>query len=102
MSEKTQVILQSPSFKKLLKARAKVRIIMTALSLFSYAFFVGGIVLYRDWFASPVIEGSSIPIGIPATVLVICLMVLLQYLYIKLSENYLDVLQKKARKDLSL
>jgi uncharacterized membrane protein (DUF485 family) len=75
---------------------------MTLLSLSSYAFFVGGIVLYKDWFASPIVDGSSIPVGIPATILVIIFMVTLQYIYTKISDDYLDVLQAKVKKELSL
>jgi uncharacterized membrane protein (DUF485 family) len=102
MSYSTQEILQSPSFLALLKARRNVRITMTLLSLSSYAFFVGGIVLYKDWFASSIVDGSSIPVGIPATILVIIFMVTLQYIYTKISDDYLDVLQAKVKKELSL
>ena len=102
MPRSTAEILESASFKALLKARRKTRITMTLLLLFSYSFFVGGIVLYQDWFASPISEGSAIPVGIPATILVIIIMVVLQYVYTTISERYLDVLQEKAKQELSL
>ncbi|ASP48224.1 DUF485 domain-containing protein [Cognaticolwellia beringensis] len=102
MPHSTAEILQSSSFQALLRARRRVRITMTLLLLLSYSFFIGGMVLYQDWFASPISADSSIPIGIPATVLVLITMVILQYVYTTVSERYLDVLQKKARKELSL
>lgn len=102
MSHSTATILQSPSFKKLLRARRNVRVTMTLLLLASYSFFIGGMVLYQDWFASPIVAGSSIPVGIPATLFVLFSMVVLQYAYTFISDRYLDVLQDKARKELSL
>lgn len=102
MPHSTDEILQSPSFQALLRARRRVRITMTLLLLISYAFFIGGMVLYQDWFASPISAESSIPIGIPATVLVLITMVVLQYIYTTISERYLDVLQETAKKELSL
>mgnify|MGYP000053008278 CR=1 FL=1 len=102
MAKSTTEILTSPSVKALLKARRNTRIIMTLLLLCSYAFFVGGMVLYQDWFAQPISANSAIPIGIPATVLVLVTMVALQYVYTSFSEKYLDLLQAKAKKELSL
>jgi uncharacterized membrane protein (DUF485 family) len=75
---------------------------MTLLQLLSYSFFVGGMVLYQSWFSSPISEGSSIPIGIPATIFVLVVMVILQFVYTTISERYLDVLQAKVKQELSL
>lgn len=99
MGKSTEAILHSPSFQKLLHARKITRIVLTLLSIFSYTFFVGGIVFYKDWFASPISLHSSIPIGIPVTILVILSMVVLQLVYLKISEKRLDILQEDARKE---
>jgi len=102
MTHSTAQIMQAPAFKALLKARKNVRVVMTLLLLANYSFFIGGMVFYQDWFASPISQGSSIPVGIPATIFVLFAMVVLQYIYTAISERYLDVLQAKAKNEVSL
>lgn len=97
----TEAVLKSSSFAVLVRKRNKVRFLLTMISLLFYGFFVGGIAVYNEWFAEPLIEGSRIPIGIYATVLVIVVMVLLEWLYVFISEKTLDPMQAQVKKELA-
>ena len=85
---------KSPSFIRLVKLRSKVRFGLALLVLAAHAFFVGGIAFYREFFARPFYEGGTITIGIVATVCVIVAMIVLEWVYILISEKWLDPLQK--------
>lgn len=94
--------LQSNEFIALLNARRITRVVMTLLLFINYAFFIAGLSVFSEWFAQPIAEGSAIPNGIPATIIVLINMVVLQYLYTAISERYLDKLQEIAKEELSL
>ncbi len=94
ISAKTIVV--SDRFTHLLKTRNLIRSTLTVLVLASHAFFVGGIVFYSKWFAEPISETSTIPKGIIYTILVIVSMVLLEYIYILLSDKVIDPLQDEV------
>ena len=76
--------------------RSRVRFTLAALLIATHAFFVGGIAFYRDFFARPVSEGSTLTIGIIAAVGVIVTMILLEWAYIFISEKWLDPMQQKV------
>ena len=84
----------NPSFRRLVSLRSKVRFILAFLVIASHAFFVGGIAFYRDWFAKPISVDSTMTVGIVATVVVIVLMIFLEFVYILISDKWLDPMQK--------
>ncbi|MFT5611861.1 MAG: uncharacterized membrane protein (DUF485 family) [Arenicella sp.] len=73
-----------------------MRFTLTAMLVAVHAFFVGGIAFYRDFFAQPVAPGATLTIGIVATVAVILVMILLEWIYIFISEKWLDPMQKSV------
>ena len=88
----------SPSFRRLVSLRNKVRFTLAALVVATHAFFVGGIAFYRDLFAQPISEGGTMTVGIVATVAVIVTMLLLEWVYIIISSKWLDPMQKEVAK----
>lgn len=86
----------NPAFIKLLKLRSRVRFTLTALLVGAHAFFVGGIAFYRDFFAQPISEGSTVTIGIVAAVVVIVTMIVLEWTYIFIGDKWLDPMQEKV------
>lgn len=85
------------SFRRLVSLRGKVRFILAFLVLACHAFFVGGIAFYRDLFATPVQAGSTMTFGILATVGVIVAMIFLEFIYILISDKWLDPLQMEIK-----
>lgn len=100
MKKSISETLCSEKFITLLNARRNIRLAMSLLLFANYAFFIGGLSIFSDWFAQPISADSVIPIGIPATIIVLVNMVVLQYLYTEISERYLDKLQVTAKKEL--
>ena len=94
--DKIAAVLSSESFKTLVRVRNTIRFTLSFLVLASHVFFVGGIAFYNQWFGSPWSSGSSIPVGIVATAVIIVIMVALEYVYIKISDRMIDPLQHKA------
>ena len=92
----TQIVRNSKQFHQLLIARNSIRYILTTLVIAIHGFFIGGIAFYNEWFGQPYKENSIIPNGIYFTVLVIILMVLLEFVYILLSEKKIQKLQDKV------
>ncbi|MDE0841115.1 MAG: DUF485 domain-containing protein [Porticoccaceae bacterium] len=86
-------ILSSKRFKRLVQQRNRMRFRLALMALALHGFFIGGLVLYTDWFAERVVESSSLPVGILAAVFVIVLMVVSQGFYIWYSEKHFDPLQ---------
>lgn len=95
-NDQVTAILSSESFKTLVRVRNTVRFILSFLVLACHAFFVGGIAFYNQWFGSPWSVGSSIPQGIIVTVAIIVIMIVLEYIYIKISDRVIDPLQHRA------
>lgn len=89
-------------FKRLVRLRSNVRFTLSALLIAVHAFFVGGIAFYRDLFAQPVAEGSTMTIGIVATVAVIVTMILLEWVYIFIGYKWLDPMQKLVVQSIKL
>jgi uncharacterized membrane protein (DUF485 family) len=89
------------SFIKLVTLRSRVRFTLTAMLIGVHAFFVGGIAFYRDFFAQPVTQGGTLTIGIVATVAVIVTMIILEWVYIFISEKWLDPMQKSVVQDIA-
>ncbi|MBL4673982.1 MAG: DUF485 domain-containing protein [Arenicella sp.] len=90
------ILNSNPAFRKLLKLRSRVRFTLAALLVLVHAFFVGGIAFYNDLFARPLQDGGTLTIGILAAVVVIIAMVLLEWVYIFISEKWLDPMQQKV------
>ncbi len=95
-SDIVKATLSSGAFKQLVKIRNTVRFILSFMLLACYMFFVGGIAFYNQWFGMPWRDGSSIPIGIIAAVVIIVTMVLLELIYIIISVKWLASLQDNA------
>ena len=91
----------TPAFQRLVSQRNKIRFTLAVLVLLTHAFFVGGIAFYRGFFAQPISEGSTMTVGIVATVAVIVTMIVLEWVYILVSEKHLDPMQKSVAKELS-
>ena len=87
-------------FRKLVGLRSKVRFGLAFLLIAAHAYFVGGIAFYRDLFARPLSEGGTVTFGILVTVCVIVAMILLELVYILISDKHLDPLQKKVIEEL--
>jgi uncharacterized membrane protein (DUF485 family) len=88
------ILNSNPAFINLLKLRSRVRFTLAALVIAIHAFFVGGIAFYNEFFARPVNEGGTLTIGIVAAVVVIVTMVMLEWVYIFISEKWLDPMQQ--------
>lgn len=88
------------AFQNLVKLRSRVRFGLAFLLIATHAFFVGGIAFYRDFFAQPMAPGSTITVGILVTVGVIVAMIVLELIYILISEKYLDPLQQQVAHEL--
>lgn len=88
------VILSSAVFKKLLRYRNVARFSLSIMVFVCHAFFVGGIAFYQDFFARPVSSGATITVGIVCAVLVLLAMMVLEFIYIVVSEKILDPLQQ--------
>ena len=89
-------ILASDSFRRLLRGRNRIRYFLSCLVIAIHAFFIGGIAFYNEWFAQPYKEDSIIPNGIIFTVLVILAMLALEFIYIFVSDNKLENIQKQV------
>ena len=98
-SREVSRIVQSDQFQKLSKLRNKIRFTLSALTIASHAFFVGGIAFYSAWFAEPISKSSSIPKGILYAVLVILFMLFLELVYIYLDKKTISPLQRKANNE---
>lgn len=95
-NDEHQAILLSSQFQRLLRIRTRLRYFLTSMVLLLHAFFVGGIAFYRQWFSQPIAEGSSIPVGIVVTVIVIVLMISLEVIYIWISDKTFEPLQQRV------
>lgn len=93
--EKALRIVNSKSFITLVNLRNSIRYLLAYLVVAIHAFFIGGIAFYNEWFAQPITANSVIPNGILYTVAAIILMLLLEYVYILISEKKLDVMQQE-------
>lgn len=82
-------------FSKLVRARSRWRFFLALLILVSHAFFVGGIAFYREWFAEPASQGSSVTVGIVVTASVIVFMLLIEWVYIWVSDSRFDPEQRR-------
>jgi uncharacterized membrane protein (DUF485 family) len=89
-------VFANEKFNKLLRIRRAARYSLSFLLLVCHAFFVGGIAFYSQWFAQPLYAGSSIPLGIFFTVCVIIFMLVLEGVYIVLSNYIFDPLQREV------
>lgn len=92
-------ILESAKFKHLVERRNRARFILTALSLVVYSFFVGGIAFYKEWFAEPLVDTGSIPLGILVTVVTIITMIFLEWIYVWYSQRVLDPAQAEVKQE---
>lgn len=64
----------------IIKRRNRLRFISTILVLLAHAGFIGGIIFYRDWFASPLGDGT-ITVGIAATIATIVFFLVVELVY---------------------
>ncbi len=91
---------KNPAFQQLVSKRNRTRFVLAMLVLIAHAFFVGGIAFYRNFFAQPISDESTLTVGIVAAVAVIVTMILLEWVYILISEKRLDPLQKSISQEL--
>ncbi len=91
---------KNPAFQQLVSKRNRTRFVLAMLVLIAHAFFVGRIAFYRNFFAQPISDESTLTVGIVAAVAVIVTMILLEWVYILISEKRLDPLQKSISQEL--
>lgn len=99
--DKQSAILSSESFQRLLRLRGGIRFTLGFLVLLLHGVFVGGIAFYNQWFNQPLSQGSTITVGIAMAAFVIVLMVLLEALYIWISQKVFDPLQQQVLSQVS-
>lgn len=92
-------ICSGDEFKKLLRVRNTLRFSLSIAAFVCHFFFVGGIAFYRDFFAQPLYAGATITVGIIAAASVIVTFVMLQLIYIVITQCYLDPLQAQVLKE---
>ena len=85
-----------PEFHELHDKRQRTRFVLVALGLLCFAFFVGGIAFYSDFFATPVSDGATVTLGILFTALVIVALLFLEFLYILITDKTLEPLRLKV------
>jgi len=85
-----------PEFHELHDRRQKTRVVLVVLALLCFSFFVGGIAFYSDFFATPVSQGSTVTLGIVFTALVIVALLLLEFVYILVTDKTLEPLRQKV------
>ena len=100
-TDNTHTVLALASFKRLVKVRNTLRFVLAFLVFALHGFFVGGIAFYNQWFAQPLSATSSIPQGIIYTALVIVLLIVLEFIYIRVSRDVVEPLQQQTAAEVS-
>lgn len=101
IKERTKRILAMSEFHQLHDKRQKTRFVLVILALFCFSFFVGGIAFYSDYFATPLSEGGTITLGIVFTALVIIVLLLLEFVYILITDRTLEPLRLQVMKKIA-
>lgn len=95
---KTNEILQSPAFKKLVKNRWNISLTFTFLMLFVYIGFLLVVAYQKDTLKTPV--GDSLNLAIIVGIGIIVFSWLITGVYVYWANNYYDAAVKEIKKDL--
>lgn len=95
---KTNEILQSPAFKKLVKNRWNISLTFTFLMLFVYLGFLLVVAYQKDTLKMPV--GDSLNLAIIVGIGIIIFSWLITGVYVYWANNYYDAAVKEIKKDL--
>lgn len=95
---KTNEILQSPAFRKLVKNRWNISLTFTFLMLFVYVGFLLVVAYQKDTLKMPV--GDSLNLAIIVGIGIIIFSWLITGVYVYWANNYYDAAVKEIKKDL--
>ena len=95
---KTNEILQSPAFRKLVKNRWNISLTFTFLMLFVYIGFLMVVAYQKDTLKMPV--GDSLNLAIIVGIGIIIFSWLITGVYVYWANNYYDAAVKEIKKDL--
>ncbi|MEJ7694438.1 DUF485 domain-containing protein [Daejeonella sp.] len=95
---KTNEILQSPAFKKLVKNRWNISLTLTFLMLFVYIGFLMVVAYHKETLKMPV--GDSLNLAIIVGIGIIIFSWLITGVYVYWANNYYDAAVKEIKKDL--
>ena len=95
---KTNEILQSPAFRKLVKNRWNISLTFTFLMLFVYLGFLLVVAYQKDTLKMPV--GDSLNLAIIVGIGIIIFSWLITGVYVYWANNYYDAAVKEIKKDL--
>ena len=95
---KTNEILQSPAFRKLVKNRWNISLTFTFLMLFVYIGFLLVVAYQKDTLKMPV--GDSLNLAIIVGIGIIIFSWLITGVYVYWANNYYDAAVKEIKKDL--
>ena len=97
-STKTNEILQSPAFRKLVKSRWNISLTFTFLMLFVYIGFLMVVAYHKETLKMPV--GDSLNLAIIVGIGIIIFSWLITGVYVYWANNYYDAAVKEIKKDL--
>ena len=96
--QQTRAILADPDFAKLAGGRARLRWVLSAVTLVMFFGFIALIVSARDLLGAS-IPGSAIPIGLLLALSSIVLVVVLTGTYVQRSNRHFDELARRLNKE---
>jgi uncharacterized membrane protein (DUF485 family) len=96
--QQTRAILADPDFAKLAGGRARLRWVLSALTLVMFFGFIALIVSARDLLGAS-IPGSAIPVGLLLALSSIVLVVVLTGTYVQRSNRRYDELARRLNKE---